>query len=633
MSTVDENAVSATEPPPPKSSSVRPGGVDKLIGLTLSDRYKIERLLGEGAMGAVYAAEHMLMRKRVAVKVLHPSMTRVPEVVARFEREAISASRIGHPNVAAATDFGKLDDGSFFLVLEYVEGESLRIAIDRGRFDVPRALHVVSQLANALVRAHSLGIVHRDLKPENVMLVSRDGDPDFVKVLDFGIAKVPVGEVLADGDTQNAQAAGPALTQLGTVYGTPEYMAPEQALGLAIDARADLYAVGVMMYELLTGRRPFVADSMIALLGMHVNAPPPPMSETAPDAIIPPDVVLVVERLLEKEPDKRVQSAKDLLALLPGHAPPLPSSSVALPSADASSVHASGSRQLHVPRVIAVVWNRVRALPKQALYAGLGSLALLGFLLIIVTVIVATRSTRGDPATDARAAAARASLAATGMPSADPRTRAALDLVAHGDYTRGIEALVALPEESRALPEVRRALATAYAATERWAECMRVLDAWFAQDASIASDPKVSAMVHDAAVSPDDIASGLAIVHLERHLGTSGLDDLYELGYGPKKVPLPVRARARKAIVVPDLRTRMSPALAVTVDVAVAGNTCKVKELFPRAQSDGDERTVAVLRPLAARMPVGLFGMNDGLACIHEGSLGKTIAAIDARGK
>ncbi len=630
MSTASENPAppaASDEPPVSRArESQRPGGPGSLLGLVLSERYKIERLLGEGAMGAVYAAEHVLMRKRVAVKVLHPNMTRVPEVVARFEREAISASRIGHPNVAAATDFGKLDDGSFFLVLEFVEGESLRAALDRGRVDVPRTLHIVRQLAHALVRAHSLGIVHRDLKPENVMLVTREGDPDFVKVLDFGIAKVPVGEVTAGGNDHGGNAAGPALTQLGMVYGTPEYMAPEQALGLEIDARADLYAVGIMMYELLTGQRPFLADSPIALLGMQVNVPPPPMNETAPDANIPPEIALVVEQLLAKEADKRVQSAKDLLALIPEPAQPA-SSSVALP-AEASSMHASGSRQLHVPRAVALLLNRVRASPKQALYAGVASLALLAIL--CVGIVAATRSTRSDLGADRARQAAGASQAAAGM-QASARTRAALDLVENGDFTRGIEALVVLPDDEKKLPEVRRALATAYAATERWADCMRALDAWFTQDPSIASDLKVQAMVHDAALSPDEIASALAFIHLEKHLGAEGLDDLYDLAYGSKKVPPAVRERARKAIVSPELRTHMSPALAVTVDAAVLGYSCKVRELFPRAQSDGDQRTVAVLRPLQSRMSTGLFGMNDGLACIHDGSLNRTIAAIEAR--
>src|SRR5258706_14913420 len=209
--------------PSPRSTAAA-----SLVGKVLSDRYRIESVLGEGGMGAVYLAEHVLMRKRLAVKVLHPEMTRMPEMVARFEREAMAAAHIEHPSVAAATDFGKLEDGSFFLVLEYVEGTSLRDLIAQGPLLSERALHIAYQMASALARAHALGIVHRDLKPENVMLVEREGDPNFVKVLDFGIAKVPVGDFSHEPPGSDG---APVLTQLGMVYGTPEYMAPEQALG------------------------------------------------------------------------------------------------------------------------------------------------------------------------------------------------------------------------------------------------------------------------------------------------------------------------------------------------------------------------------------------------------------------
>src|SRR3984885_11872995 len=183
----------ATEHAPPRGAgrtqerpSQRAGGPESLVGHILSGRYFIERLIGEGGMGAVYQAEHTHMHKRLAVKVLHQEMSRLPEVVARFEREAMAAAHIDHPNVAAATDFGMLEDGSFFLALEYVEGSSLRDIVAQGRLELGRALHITSQMAQALLRAHALGIVHRDLKPENVMLVEREGDPDFVKVLDFG---------------------------------------------------------------------------------------------------------------------------------------------------------------------------------------------------------------------------------------------------------------------------------------------------------------------------------------------------------------------------------------------------------------------------------------------------------------
>ena len=269
-----------------------------LLGQTLSDRYRIDAVLGTGGMGAVYQAEHLLMHKRVAIKVLHPEMTRMPEVVARFEREAMAAAHIEHPNVAAATDFGKLADGSFFLVLEFVEGKSLRDEIEKGPLSPERAVHITRQVLMALTRAHGLGIVHRDLKPENVMLVERDGDPDFVKVLDFGIAKVNVGDL--GKSTSGPKKSTAALTQAGLVYGTPEYMAPEQALAQDIDHRADLYALGVMLFEMLTGRRPFEADNPVQILGMVVSMPVPAMSKTAPGVVVPEAVEQFARTLLEK---------------------------------------------------------------------------------------------------------------------------------------------------------------------------------------------------------------------------------------------------------------------------------------------------------------------------------------------
>src|SRR6478735_4534042 len=302
------------------SSHPKGGEVDPRIGTLLAERYRIDALVGEGGMGKVYSAEHVLMRKRLAVKVLRRELTSVPEVVARFEREAMAAGNIEHPNVAGATDFGKLADGAVFLVLEFVSGRSLRDEIARGPFAVDRALHIARQIGSALSAAHAQGIVHRDLKPENVMLVEKGGDPDFVKVLDFGIAKVPLGDVVNSGPKQ-----GNPITKAGMVFGTPEYMAPEQALGQTVDGRADLYALGVILFEMLSGVRPFSSQSSVGILGQQLSKPPPKISERAPGIIVPPAVEAVAFKLLQREASERFQSAAEvvdtinrLLAPIPG---------------------------------------------------------------------------------------------------------------------------------------------------------------------------------------------------------------------------------------------------------------------------------------------------------------------------
>jgi serine/threonine-protein kinase len=278
---------------------------DPRIGTVLSGRYRIDQLIGEGGMGKVYAAEHVAMHKRLALKVLHRELSVVPELVTRFEREAMAAANIDHPNIASATDFGKLEDDSVFIALELVEGRCLRDVIAAGPIPVRRALGIGRQIASALAAAHAMSIVHRDLKPENVMLVERTGDPDFVKVLDFGVAKVPIGE---------AGGAGPGvLTRIGTVFGTPEYIPPEQALGQPSDGRADLYSLGVILYEMLTGVRPFTSTSKVNLVGMHLGEPAPKLEDRAPGLGFPDALETLVARLLKKSAAERPQRAEDVI--------------------------------------------------------------------------------------------------------------------------------------------------------------------------------------------------------------------------------------------------------------------------------------------------------------------------------
>ncbi|HRI54892.1 MAG TPA: serine/threonine-protein kinase, partial [Pseudomonadota bacterium] len=278
-------------------------------GAIISGRYRIEGVLGSGGMGTVYLAQHTHMRKRVALKMLHAETSQVPELVARFEREAVAMSRAEHPNIATATDFGRAENGAFFLVLEYIEGYSLRQALKTGPMEVRRVAHIVRQIASALERSHELGIIHRDLKPENIMLVPRQGDVDYVKILDFGLAKLAPEALEVEGES-----AGQAITRHGSVFGTPRYMAPEQCVGEDVDVRADLYALGLILYEALTGLHPFNEREPRKMIRHHLFTPIPPMKTRAPAVTVPPSIDALVMPLLEKPRGKRHASANELLA-------------------------------------------------------------------------------------------------------------------------------------------------------------------------------------------------------------------------------------------------------------------------------------------------------------------------------
>jgi eukaryotic-like serine/threonine-protein kinase len=294
----------------PKLPSKPDLAAEQLVGTIIGDRYRVNALLDEGAMGRVYLGEHIHMRKKVALKILRPELTRVPEVMARFEREAMAAAHIAHVNVATATDFGKLGDGSVYLVLEFVEGHTLRAEIEKGPLPVRRALNITLQISEALIAAHALGIVHRDLKPENVMLVDRDDGQDVVKVLDFGVAKVPLD--IAETRPLQASADGALTTKAGMVFGTPDYMAPEQALGQTVDGRADLYSLGVVLYELLAARRPFKAEHDFGILGQQLAGVVPPIAQRSPGVRVSPAVERLIGSLLVNEASKRVPSAEEL---------------------------------------------------------------------------------------------------------------------------------------------------------------------------------------------------------------------------------------------------------------------------------------------------------------------------------
>jgi serine/threonine protein kinase len=280
---------------------------DKLIGQTLDGRYYIERKIGEGGMGVVFAAKHAVIEKPLAIKVLKREVARDAATIKRFVQEAKAATRIGHPSIVDVTDFGTTAEGMTYSVMEYVDGATLSSVIKKNApLSLARAVPIIAQIARALGAAHAKGIVHRDLKPENVFLVNRDGRRDFVKIVDFGIAKVtPVDGTPGDG---------PRLTRAGAVFGTPEYMAPEQAAGRAdTDQRVDVYALATILYEMLVGKVPHKSESMVRTLAMQMLDPIVPPSKARPDVPITAELEAVVMKGLAKKRDERYPDMADFL--------------------------------------------------------------------------------------------------------------------------------------------------------------------------------------------------------------------------------------------------------------------------------------------------------------------------------
>jgi serine/threonine protein kinase len=639
---------------------------DPRIGTVLAERYRIDSLIGEGGMGKVYQAEHILMRKRLAVKVLHRELSSVPELVARFEREAMAAAHIEHENVAAATDFGKLADGSVFLVLEYIEGRCLRDELEKGPMPPARALHIGRQIAAALGSAHALGIVHRDLKPENVMLVEKAGDPDFVKVLDFGVAKVPIAE------TPGVKS----ITKSGMVFGTPEYMAPEQALGQQLDGRADLYALGVMLFEMISGARPFAGDSKVSLIGQQLAKPAPKMSERVPGLSVPPEVEHIVHRLLEREAGKRMRSANDVAtgigAIIGPPARPRFATPVVLSPLDTEGAvsdpdielvpdeepkdplviagQASGDRlkarlsKAHKNAIIAIDrsrpdWPRklrklLQRVPANAILAGLiASAALLsiGFLLLVVSLFSGSdeAKTAVAPSDSAAAPEPSASVAAPAESAAKPAPPAAsvsknpdpaeLERAREAGLVE-LQALAArFPESASVLLELARLHVDQkdYVAGVAAAKRALALEPARKTDRRVASVLFLSSQVKTSA---DD-----AFALLEGPMDERGAVIAHDLAvYAPKNSPAQKRAEAflgssRFEAVAPE-------SVKLAAKLRAAKSCGDVKELMPRVQAIGDKHSLPYLQ---------FFAKNpDVYACITKDDLlAKVTTIVDARAK
>ncbi len=616
---------------------------EALIGTTLAERYRIEELLGSGGMGAVFRAQHVHMKKNVAVKVLHKEMTYLPEVVARFEREAVAAARIEHPNVAAATAFGQLDDGAFYLVLEYVEGTSLRDLIKQhGALQVSLALYIARQIADALSAAHASEIVHRDLKPDNVMLIQRENDPYFAKVLDFGIAKL------------TTDAGGPQLTQLGSVFGTPEYMSPEQAAGTPCDARSDLYTLGIMLYEMLSGQTPFDDDDLVVVLTRQMTMDPAPLPPS-----IPEEVQALVRELLAKDAERRVQSAADLVlridALLQTTPEPA-SASPANPLVESSSQHTAAAvsaqygdtvlslarpelsqpmaetpntavvgKASHTPQLrtgltgffvplfrrVPVLEKRVALLshsvPVWGLAVAAAGLVALGFV-IVVTAAIATGGRAGGDAAGTTVAQAPAA----------PDLQDVMERAKGGDRS-AIAVLQGRSENDRTSPEWY-ALGRGLSVIGHVKPALSAYEQALLKDPGLASD---SSLVKDVLRAAENQATTADALDLSvRALGAVGADLVYEVfmrtkGRGENAV---VHKAAKARLDGPALRGKASPALLVVLDLNKARGCAAVKPVALRAASHADARALTKLKAFTAQRGCGFLGLSDCYACLRGGT-------------
>jgi serine/threonine protein kinase len=270
---------------------------DDLVGLVLGGAYRLVGCIGEGGMGAVYEAHHLRMQKRVAVKLLHSRNARHPDALERFHREAMIASRLGHPHLVNVVDFGASTGGDPYLVMEFLEGEDLDRRLRRtGRLPLQAAMQIARQAASAVAAVHAKGVVHRDLKPANIFLVQVPGEPDFVKILDFGVSKI--------------RAVQTKLTDASKAIGTPRYMSPEQASGVRdeVDHRTDQWALACIVWEMLSGQAPFSADDVNAVFYQLTNLPPPPLAAKVPN--LPSGVEAVLLRALSKNPADRYPSIR-----------------------------------------------------------------------------------------------------------------------------------------------------------------------------------------------------------------------------------------------------------------------------------------------------------------------------------
>jgi serine/threonine-protein kinase len=552
-----------------------------MIGEVISDRYRVTQLLATGGTSTVYLAQHIHMMKEVAIKVLDAKAEKLPELVARFQREAIAGAHVQHANIASATDFGQLADGSYFLVLEYVRGKRLSELIEKGPVAAPRAVAIARQIAQGLGAAHEVGVIHRDVKPSNVMLV--DGQNDQVKLIDFGFAQVRLSKVpTIAAPPDEPPPPERALTSAGVVLGTVAYMAPEAALGmLAVDARSDLYALGLVLYELLAGKHPFDASEPVQLFLQIRTLAPPAIGDRSPGVSVPPALQALVLKLLEKDPKDRYQSAAELIAALDSvmmatnfevvpEAPPEP------PLQELPKAPAMGGLFLRLPggSLLDKIIPREGRFPRWA-YAAFPLVALFVLIALVLLSMRPARSVAIAPrSVDALAPASSAEPATSGDAREVAVEVAGLDAAGWRmtlrnatrakDWAKGGDAALALLKLDPSALRDRDAQAST-----------RNVAFQLEQDGGDASDKFFNALTND--------------------YGSDGLDVLYDISrfrQGTK-----AGKRATEILRRPEVMSRASATLKVLFELREASCSAK-RDLFGKVAEQGDDRALLELQML-----------------------------------
>jgi eukaryotic-like serine/threonine-protein kinase len=604
----------------PAKSAAANARAAALVGRTISDRYRIVELMAMGGMGAIYKGEHLLMRKQVAIKVLHPDIEDFPELVARFEREAIAGAHVNHPNVAAASDFGKFDGDSYFLVLEYIEGVTLSDVLEaEGPLEALRAVKLVRQLAAALGAAHQRGIVHRDVKPRNIMIcepsivetAARRDDDEIVKLIDFGLAKVPVEQL--SSIARYPVADGKELTNAGVVMGTVSYMAPETALGMsAVSAKSDFYSLGIIFYEMLTGKHPFDETEPQKIFAAHCSLPIPPVAVRNPDVKVPADLEAILTRLLDKNPDNRHPDAESLIAALDAfkmrvnmsgtlslRRPLVPKPR---PSEDAHGPSSSAAG-LYVPRRAPAGGGGSSKM--WLIAAGAAVLALVG--VVVFLLLRGPGEETKQQATSARP---------TAQESAKPETSAPAVVASADKSGRPSAVQVSGPaQELRATTSASPPVAAKV--------LMDILD----NKPELLKDPPVQAAAASVTDRLAEAQAPEAETAFEKlaTLGQSGLDVLYEVAVMSDTSK--GSAKARAILDKPDVFAVASVPLKVSYDLKRA--SCQKRPfLFSRAAKEGDDRSLAILLSM---MPPACEPRVSPCCFMKHGELERAIAEIRAR--